>query len=114
MGLLFEIDGVEYRLDKVFSRKKDGEATLGAIDGRRWEGPQAEDTLAESGFYQRSLPGNAIGQLVRIAMPSEAGIHAEVSGGKHRFTVRFLDSSDWEHPSQVEHDIRFRLTVCLI
>ena len=47
VGLLFEIDGVEYRLDKVFSRKKDGEATLGASDGRRWEGPQAEDTLAE-------------------------------------------------------------------
>jgi DNA repair exonuclease SbcCD ATPase subunit len=46
VGLVFEIDGVEYRLDKVFSRKKEGEATLAASDGRRWEGPQAEDFLA--------------------------------------------------------------------
>jgi DNA repair exonuclease SbcCD ATPase subunit len=47
VGLVFEIDAVEYRLDKVFSRKKDGEAMLSADDGRRWEGPQAEDALAE-------------------------------------------------------------------
>ena len=46
VGLVFEINGVEYRLDKVFSRKKDGEATLVASDGRRWEGPQAEEFLA--------------------------------------------------------------------
>ncbi|MEA2078430.1 MAG: AAA family ATPase, partial [Pseudomonadota bacterium] len=47
VGLVFEFDGVEYRLDKVFSRKKDGEATLNASDGRRWEGPQAEEFVAE-------------------------------------------------------------------
>jgi len=47
VGLVFELDGVEYRLDKVFSRKKDGEATLSASDGRRWEGPQAEEFVAE-------------------------------------------------------------------
>ncbi len=43
---VFEIDGLEYRLDKVFSRRKDGEATLTASDGRRWEGPQAEEYVA--------------------------------------------------------------------
>lgn len=96
--------------DEVIVVQQAVELVLGLIRGSA----VAEDTLAESGFYQRSLPGNAIGQLVRIAMPSEAGIHAEVSGGKHRFTVRFIDSTDWEHPSQVEHDIPFRLTVCLI
>lgn len=46
VSLVFEIDAVEYRLDKVFSRKKDGEATLVASDGRRWEGPQAEEFVA--------------------------------------------------------------------
>jgi hypothetical protein len=45
--LIFDLDGVEFRLDKVFSRRKDGEATLVASDGRRWEGPQAEDFVAE-------------------------------------------------------------------
>lgn len=47
VGLVFEFDHVEYRLRKVFSRKKSGEATLVASDGRRWEGPQAEEFVAE-------------------------------------------------------------------
>jgi DNA repair exonuclease SbcCD ATPase subunit len=46
VALVFELNGVEYRLDKVFSRKKDGEAKLSAADGRRWEGPQAEEFVA--------------------------------------------------------------------
>ncbi|MGD2074832.1 MAG: AAA family ATPase [Gammaproteobacteria bacterium] len=45
--LVFELQGLEFRLDKVFSRRKDGEATLSASDGRRWEGPQAEELVAE-------------------------------------------------------------------
>ncbi|MET0007729.1 MAG: AAA family ATPase [Candidatus Thiodiazotropha sp. 6PLUC9] len=45
--LVFELDGVEYRLTKVFSRRRDGEAALVASDGHRWEGPAAEDFLAE-------------------------------------------------------------------
>ena len=46
IALVFEHDGVEYRLDKVFSRKKDGEVVLTGSDGRRWEGPQAEEFVA--------------------------------------------------------------------
>jgi len=45
--LVFDLDATEYRLTKVFSRRRDGEATLEASDGRRWEGPEAEDHLAE-------------------------------------------------------------------
>ncbi len=44
--LVFDVDGVEYRLTKVFSRRRDGQATLEASDGRRWEGAGAEDHLA--------------------------------------------------------------------
>jgi DNA repair exonuclease SbcCD ATPase subunit len=46
VAVVFEIDAVEYRFDKVFSRKKDGQATLVSSDGRRWEGPQAEEFVA--------------------------------------------------------------------
>ena len=45
--LIFEVEEVEYTLHKVFSRKRDGKAMLTANDGRRWEGPQAEEFLAE-------------------------------------------------------------------
>ena len=74
----------------------------------------AEPEVAESGFFQRSLTGNAAAQLVRVAIPSTDDTYAEISGGKHRFTVRFLNSTDWQHPTQVEHDVPFRLTICLI
>ncbi|MCB1773151.1 MAG: cell division protein ZapD [Gammaproteobacteria bacterium] len=74
----------------------------------------AEPEVADAGFFQRSLAGNTAAQLVRVSIPSTEGIYAEISGGKHRFTVRFLDSADWQHPIQVEHDVQFRLTVCLI
>ncbi len=46
VGLVFEIDGTEYTLNKVFSQRREGEATLEASDGRRWEGPQAEEFVA--------------------------------------------------------------------
>jgi cell division protein ZapD len=74
----------------------------------------AESASAEAGFYQRSLPSNVAAQLVRVRLPADAGVFVEISGGKHRFTVRFLDCEDWEHPAQVEHDVTFDLTICLI
>lgn len=45
--LVFMVDDVEYRLAKVFSRRRDGQVILEASDGRAWEGPAAEDHLAE-------------------------------------------------------------------
>ncbi len=47
ISLVFDLGGTEYRLTKVFSRRRDGEATLEASGGRRWEGPEAEDYLVE-------------------------------------------------------------------
>jgi len=59
ISLVFDLDGTEYRLTKVFSRRRDGEATLEASDGRRWEGPEAEDYLAELlGFSYASRGGS--------------------------------------------------------
>lgn len=72
------------------------------------------DELAPGGFFQRSLPGNVAAQLVRVTIPSNDGMFAEISGGKHRFSVRFLDCADWQHPVQVDQDIPFALSVCMI
>ena len=47
VALVFTVDGVEYRLDKVFSSKKDGNTGLKASDGKSWEGQAAEEHLAE-------------------------------------------------------------------
>ncbi|MDJ0740318.1 MAG: cell division protein ZapD [Gammaproteobacteria bacterium] len=69
---------------------------------------------AVNGFYQQSLPGNVAAQLVRVGVPSSAGMFAEISGGKHRFSVRFLDCADWQHPAQIDSAVPFSLSVCMI
>ena len=69
---------------------------------------------APAGFFQQSLPGNVAAQLVRVGLPSDAGMFAEVSGGKHRFSVRFLDCADWQHPAQVDSPVSFSLSICMI
>jgi cell division protein ZapD len=69
---------------------------------------------AEAGFFQQSLPGNATAQLVRVGIPTADGTYAEISGGKHRFSIRFLDCSDWQHPTQVESPVSFSLSICMI
>ncbi len=43
----FTVAGQKYHLEKTFSKKKDGGLVLQADDGRRWEGPEAEEYLAE-------------------------------------------------------------------
>ena len=45
--LVFMVNDVEYRLTKVFSRRRDGQVILEASNGRSWEGPAAEDYLAQ-------------------------------------------------------------------
>ncbi len=46
VSLDFSLAGQSYHLKKIFSRRKDGNLVLEAGDGRRWEGPEAEDQLA--------------------------------------------------------------------
>jgi cell division protein ZapD len=69
---------------------------------------------ADNGFYQQSLPSNVAAQLVRVAVDSGAGLYAEISGGKHRFSIRFMECTDWQHPVQVDRPVPFSLSTCLI
>jgi cell division protein ZapD len=69
---------------------------------------------AAQGFYQKSLPSSVVAQLVRVQLPSSAGLYAEISGGKHRFSIRFMDCSDWQHPHQADRQVPFALSICLI
>jgi len=69
---------------------------------------------APNGFFQKSLPGNVVAQLVRVGVPSAGGLYAEISGGKHRFSVRFMECVDWQHPTQADRNVAFSLSTCLI
>lgn len=65
--IVFDLGGVEYQLTKVFSRRRDGEAALVASDGRRWEGPAAEDYLAELLGFSYAGRGGSRSELQGLA-----------------------------------------------
>lgn len=75
----------------------------------------ATPEVAEKGFYQQSLDTNIPFQLLRIILPHESRYFAEVSAGKHRFTVRFMDMvSMEERPVQAGADVDFQLACCVL
>lgn len=70
---------------------------------------------AEAGFFQRALDPNVPCQMVRVALPAGSPYYAEISGGRHRFSVRFMTQpSTNERAVQAAGDVRFELACCII
>lgn len=74
----------------------------------------AHDEMAESGFFQRTLDGNVIVQMVRITLNKASRLYPEVSGSKHRFNIRFMETTPLDHPSQTSEHVNFKLTTCVM
>lgn len=72
------------------------------------------DEIAEAGFFQIALDKNLPYQLIKVSVDRTLPCFAEISGGKHRCTVRFMvPSATEERPVQSTDDIPFILTRCL-
>jgi cell division protein ZapD len=70
---------------------------------------------AESGFYQKSIESNLSCQLIRVLLPSASRYYPEISGGKHRFTIRFMEETSTDsRPSQSINDVDFELHCCIL
>ena len=77
------------------------------------ESSNPRHATADAGFYQQQFDGNAQCQIVRVVMPFEADTFPEISGGKHRFTVRFYAQRQTSaRPVQVQDDVNFELACC--
>lgn len=70
-----------------------------------------ERQLAEDGIYKQSLDPKLPSQLILVSLPVNSNFYAEFSGSKHRFTVRFLDSTQ-QHPTQTSESVEFDLSCC--
>ena len=68
----------------------------------------------KAGFFQQNLDHNLPFQLLRVGLKRSQPYFAEISGGKHRFTIRFMTSNASERPTQTEDDVAFQLTCCLL
>jgi cell division protein ZapD len=69
---------------------------------------------AMGGFYQQSLDTAIPYQLIRVTLPASMPCFAEISGGKHRFTVRMMEMRGYERPAQATRDVEFMLSCCAI
>lgn len=68
---------------------------------------------AVAGFFQQTLDASAACQIVRVVVADSDDAFPEISGGKHRFTVRFLRySAQCTRPQQTTDTIGFELQIC--
>ncbi|MBL1262844.1 cell division protein ZapD [Candidatus Methylomicrobium oryzae] len=69
--------------------------------------------IAKAGFFQISLDRSQPYQLVKVSLDKSLRYFAEISGGKHRCTVRFMvPSHDEKRPLQSSDDVPFTLSCC--
>jgi len=69
--------------------------------------------IAENGFFQQSLDPHQSNLMLRISISSDFNIYPEISAGKHRYSVRFLNPLPIDSvPSQVKEDVPFMLSRC--
>jgi len=74
---------------------------------------EIESCTAANGFYQRNLDQNQPNQLIRVIIDESEKCFPEISAGKHRFSIRFLQQPDPnQYPKQIERDIKFKLSCC--
>ncbi len=76
---------------------------------------QPQRQSARRGFYQQTLDTTQPYQMIRIELPIDSPYHAEISAGKHRFSVRFLIQGDLEsRAGQTQDDVAFELSCCAL
>lgn len=70
---------------------------------------------AEKGFFQKPFDTNLSCQLVRVVLSEGSQCYPEISGGKHRFTIRFMEQTDTsDRPVQMKENIKFVLHCCIL
>lgn len=68
---------------------------------------------ADNGIFQRALESGTSHQLIRVRVGEGEGLFPEISGGKHRITVRFLEQPDVsKRPRHVQRNVAFELSCC--
>lgn len=68
---------------------------------------------AEHGTYQQSLDTAIPFQMIRIQLPLGVDYYPEVSGGRHRFSIRFMQPTAGR-PVQTEKSVDFHLSCCTL
>jgi cell division protein ZapD len=80
----------------------------------RDSGVSSNETAA-GGFFQRNLESTSPCQMIRVFLASNSPFFPEISAGRHRFSVRFMEQlQSNQRASQSQEDISFKLVSCII
>ncbi|MGR8933224.1 MAG: cell division protein ZapD [Gammaproteobacteria bacterium] len=72
------------------------------------------EKVAQAGFFQLALESSYSYQLLRVSLDRDLACYAEISGGKHRFSIRFMTpATDTGRALQSPNDILFKLSCCI-
>jgi len=78
------------------------------------ESKTAKHELAPNGVYSQTLDTKTPCQIISVALPYNTPYFVEFSGGKHRFTIRFLEATQKPRPLPTQHNVNFDLSCCIL
>lgn len=74
---------------------------------------ERSNEVGKDGFFQSTLEGRKPYQMMRVEMPVNMGCFPEISAGKQRFTLRFMNADmTADRSKQINKDIQFTLVLC--
>jgi cell division protein ZapD len=79
------------------------------------ESAAPRQVTAEGGFYQQQVDVGSQCQMIRVRLDDAADCYPEISGGKHRFSIRFFRHTDPDtKPQVVQEPVLFELHCCTL
>lgn len=77
-----------------------------------YQGKEVTEAVAEGGFFQATLSPEIDYQILSINLDNSIALYPEISAGKQRFSIRFVDASNLEEKGkQILEDVKFTLTL---
>lgn len=72
---------------------------------------QLQAVSTDNGSYQQQLETSFPYQMIRVLLPNDSPYYAEISGSKHRFSLRFL-KHEQSKTHLAEDTVNFKLACC--
>ncbi|WMP18614.1 cell division protein ZapD [Thiothrix lacustris] len=71
------------------------------------------EEVAKEGFYQSMMEARKPYQMMRVELPDNVDYYPEISAGKQRFTLRFVNADMLAERGKQNHkDVKFTLVLC--
>ncbi len=89
--------------------------TVSLLLGMIRESAVLKPETAPKGFFQMTLDSTTPVQMTRIVLPKSSHVFPELSGGKHRFSIRFMEQPKPDMRAvKAEWDVKFELACCIM